>query len=90
MHCSRSCSPLRPPRPGAVMLKRIVTLVNDVLSSNGVIEHPLTPEAVTYLIDVGTSPGGCEGLHFVLDPIDGTRGFVGALPAAIYLCMHVQ
>lgn len=39
------------------------------------------------LIDCGASEGGAEGRHWVLDPIDGTRGFVGLRQYAICLGM---
>ena len=39
------------------------------------------------LIDTGASEGGSEGRHWVLDPIDGTRGFVGLRQYAICLGM---
>ena len=42
-------------------------------------------EDVLALIDSGGSPGGSEGLHWVLDPIDGTRGFVGMRQYAVCL-----
>lgn len=39
------------------------------------------------LIDTGGSEGGAAGQHWVLDPIDGTRGFVGLRQYAICLGM---
>ena len=39
------------------------------------------------LIDLGDSPGGSQGRHWVLDPIDGTRGFVGQRQYAVCLGM---
>lgn len=39
------------------------------------------------LIDQGGSEGGAAGRHWVLDPIDGTRGFVGLRQYAICLGM---
>ncbi len=39
------------------------------------------------LIDQGGSEGGASGRHWVLDPIDGTRGFVGLRQYAICLGM---
>ena len=35
--------------------------------------------------ELGQSPGGPEGRHWVLDPIDGTRGFVGMRQYAVCL-----
>ena len=40
---------------------------------------------VLALIDSGGSQGGSEGFHWVLDPIDGTRGFVGMRQYAVCL-----
>ena len=42
---------------------------------------------VLELIDTGGSEGGAHGRHWVLDPIDGTRGFVGLRQYAICLGM---
>ncbi len=42
---------------------------------------------VLELVDLGGSPGGPSGRHWVLDPIDGTRGFVGLRQYAICLGM---
>ena len=42
---------------------------------------------VLELIDTGGSEGGAAGQHWVLDPIDGTRGFVGLRQYAICLGM---
>ena len=39
------------------------------------------------LIDLGDSAGGPAGRHWVLDPIDGTRGFVGLRQYAVCLGM---
>lgn len=35
--------------------------------------------------DLGSSQGGANGLHWVLDPIDGTRGFVANRQYAVCL-----
>eukprot|EP00850_Spirogloea_muscicola_P000558 SM000002S05638 [mRNA] locus=s2:1372200:1373915:+ [translate_table: standard] len=65
---------------GQPMLDRITELVNEVLATDG--EHggerppPLAPTDVVAAIDRGRSEGGAQGRHWVLDPIDGTRGFV--------------
>jgi 3'-phosphoadenosine 5'-phosphosulfate (PAPS) 3'-phosphatase len=37
--------------------------------------------------DLGNSQGGAHGRHWVLDPIDGTRGFVGMRQYAVCLGM---
>eukprot|EP00192_Tetraselmis_astigmatica_P013051 CAMPEP_0117654282 /NCGR_PEP_ID=MMETSP0804-20121206/3659_1 /TAXON_ID=1074897 /ORGANISM="Tetraselmis astigmatica, Strain CCMP880" /LENGTH=423 /DNA_ID=CAMNT_0005460549 /DNA_START=1 /DNA_END=1272 /DNA_ORIENTATION=+ len=64
---------------GASMLKRITALVSEVTGES------LTEEQVLELIDLGGSDGGPTGTHWVLDPIDGTRGFVGGRQYAICL-----
>ena len=64
---------------------RITSLVNE--ATKPMRDHDHTPElsedAVVALIDLGASPGGKEGRHWVLDPIDGTRGFVGGRQYAV-------
>lgn len=51
---------------------------------------PLTPSEVADLIDSGNSAGGGSGRHWVLDPIDGTRGFVGMRQYAVCLGLLEQ
>ncbi|EFJ43494.1 hypothetical protein VOLCADRAFT_65837 [Volvox carteri f. nagariensis] len=71
---------------GRPMLERITQLINSVISE----AEPgaqLSPEEVLELIDLGGSPGGPTGRHWVLDPIDGTRGFVGMRQYAVCLGM---
>lgn len=70
---------------GAAMLQRITGLVNDVIQEAG--GEPLTGDDVIDLIDLGASAGGPAGRHWVLDPIDGTRGFVGMRQYAVCLGM---
>ena len=70
---------------GAAMSERITALVNEVLASSSPSTPPLTPAAILDLIDTGASPGGADGMYWVLDPIDGTRGFVGGRQYAICL-----
>jgi len=63
---------------------RITQLVNEIVSE----EDPactLSEEEVISLIDLGASPGGPNGRHWVLDPIDGTRGFVAGRQYAVCL-----
>lgn len=53
-------------------------LVNDTIASeNAYSVSPLSAEAVLAAIDNGRSEGGPVGQHWVLDPIDGTKGYVG-------------
>ena len=92
-----------PAKNGPAMTRRITQLVNEVLKDEGLISDdgngggngenektlpsPLTPEEVLALIDLGSSPGGSDGRHWVLDPIDGTRGFVGKRQYAVCLAL---
>lgn len=46
--------------------------MNETLASEGV--SPLSDEDVLAAIDAGKSEGGSLGQHWVLDPIDGTKG----------------
>eukprot|EP00898_Chlorokybus_atmophyticus_P002195 jgi/Chlat1/2977/Chrsp2S04703 len=74
---------------GDVMTARIVASVNEALTTAGpdgsAIE--LTAEQIVEAIDRGRSNGGAEGRHWVLDPIDGTRGFVRGDQYAVALGM---
>jgi 3'(2'), 5'-bisphosphate nucleotidase/inositol polyphosphate 1-phosphatase len=71
---------------GAATLARVTELVNEALAGHGPPGAPaLSPEQVCDLIDTGASPGGAVGRHWVLDPIDGTRGFVGGRQYAVCL-----
>ncbi|KAL6551957.1 hypothetical protein OROGR_008111 [Orobanche gracilis] len=54
---------------------RITELVNETLASDGM--SPLSEEEVLMAIDNGKSDGGPHGQHWVLDPIDGTKGING-------------
>uniref|UniRef100_A0A7R9YUZ8 3'(2'),5'-bisphosphate nucleotidase n=1 Tax=Chlamydomonas euryale TaxID=1486919 RepID=A0A7R9YUZ8_9CHLO len=71
---------------GRAMLERITALVNSVVAE----EEPgtqLSTDDVVSLIELGDSDGGPSGRHWVLDPIDGTRGFVGMRQYCICLGM---
>ncbi|KAL9329020.1 hypothetical protein ACSQ67_004023 [Phaseolus vulgaris] len=71
---------------GQETLKRITELVNDTLASEGSNTFPsLTTDEVLAAIDNGKSEGGSVGKHWVLDPIDGTKGFVRGDQYAIAL-----
>jgi 3'(2'), 5'-bisphosphate nucleotidase/inositol polyphosphate 1-phosphatase len=64
--------------------ERIAALVTEVVRE----EDPsvtLSVEQVIALIDTGKAAGGAAGRHWVLDPIDGTRGFVGGRQYAVCL-----
>jgi 3'(2'), 5'-bisphosphate nucleotidase/inositol polyphosphate 1-phosphatase len=60
----------------APMLARITELVNETIKGDKTLSDakPLTQDEVVVAIDRGRSEGGAEGRHWVLDPIDGTKG----------------
>jgi 3'(2'), 5'-bisphosphate nucleotidase/inositol polyphosphate 1-phosphatase len=64
--------------------ERIATLVTEVIQEED-SSVTLSVEEVIELIDTGKSAGGADGRHWVLDPIDGTRGFVGGRQYAVCL-----
>ncbi|KAI9166056.1 hypothetical protein LWI28_025461 [Acer negundo] len=69
-------------------LQRITDLVNDTLSIDGSYGSiTLSTEDVLKAIDSGKSEGGSHGRHWVLDPIDGTKGFVRGDQYAIALAL---
>lgn len=66
--------------------QRITELVNQTISFDGTYNiSPLTIEDVLEAIDKGKSEGGPNGRHWVLDPIDGTKGFLRGDQYAIAL-----
>ncbi|KAG6660665.1 hypothetical protein CIPAW_03G120600 [Carya illinoinensis] len=73
---------------GQETLQRITKLVNDTIVNDGSFSVPtLTMEDVLRAIDSGKSDGGSHGRHWVLDPIDGTKGFVRGDQYAIALAL---
>ncbi|XP_057500696.1 SAL1 phosphatase isoform X3 [Actinidia eriantha] len=69
-------------------LHRITKLVNDTLASEGTYSATsLSAEDVLAAIDSGKSEGGPHGRHWVLDPIDGTKGFLRGDQYAIALAL---
>jgi 3'(2'), 5'-bisphosphate nucleotidase / inositol polyphosphate 1-phosphatase len=75
---------------GGPVLRRITDLVNHTLSECEKEATLLTPEDVLELVDAGRSDGGKTGRHWVLDPIDGTRGFITMRQYAVCLGMLVD
>ncbi|KAK9826270.1 hypothetical protein WJX74_004713 [Apatococcus lobatus] len=67
----------------ADMVSSLSKLVNAVLTEQGA--DALREGQILDLIDTGSSEGGSQDRHWVLDPIDGTRGFVGMRQYAICL-----
>ncbi|KAF3334144.1 3'(2'),5'-bisphosphate nucleotidase [Carex littledalei] len=73
------------------ILSRITDLVNYTLSTDPVFCNiTLSEEGVLSAIDKGKSEGGSSGRHWVLDPIDGTKGFVRGDQYAIALALLDQ
>ncbi|KAK6924258.1 Inositol monophosphatase-like [Dillenia turbinata] len=69
-------------------LKRLTKLVNDTLATDETyIRSTLSAEDVLSAIDCGKSEGGSHGRHWVLDPIDGTKGFLRGDQYAIALAL---
>lgn len=69
-------------------LQRITKLVNDTLASDATYGTcSLSEEDVLTAIDSGKSEGGSQGRHWVLDPIDGTKGFLRGDQYAIALAL---
>ncbi|CAM6129786.1 unnamed protein product [Calypogeia fissa] len=62
---------------GAAILERVTQLVNETIAAEGSFGSVvLSNDDVVTAIDRGRSQGGPSGRHWVLDPIDGTKGFV--------------
>ncbi|KAH8502662.1 hypothetical protein H0E87_014097 [Populus deltoides] len=73
---------------GQETLERITKLVNDILASDGSYSDcTLSTEDIVKAIDCGKSEGGSRGRHWVLDPIDGTKGFLRGNQYAIALAL---
>ncbi|KAK9069427.1 hypothetical protein SSX86_011330 [Deinandra increscens subsp. villosa] len=67
-------------------LERITKLVNDTIANDGSYKvSPLSKGDILTIIDSGMSEGGSNGQHWVLDPIDGTKGFLRGDQYAIAL-----
>lgn len=77
---------------GIYVLQRVVSAVNDCLSASSFVglhppDHPLGTIDVLKAINKGCSEGGSKGRHWILDPVDGTLGFVRGDQYAIALSM---
>jgi len=70
---------------GADLRARVTAVVNETLS--GLIDAPLSEVEVMDAIDRGTSDGGASGAFWILDPIDGTKGFINGRQYAIALAL---
>lgn len=73
-------------RQSEQMLARVTDAVNDALA-NTTGHSLLSQDQVLRCIDRGCSPGGRTGRHWVLDPVDGTLGFVRGDQYAVALAL---
>ncbi|CAN8264458.1 unnamed protein product [Cochlearia groenlandica] len=74
-----------------VFLESVTKLVKDTLAYDESYDSSvLSTEDVLNAIDYGKSEGGCVGRHWVLDPIDGTKGFVRGEQYAVGLALLVE
>ncbi|KAM0862094.1 hypothetical protein ACQ4PT_045488 [Festuca glaucescens] len=69
------------------ILERITDLVNETLAEDASFNILLSQEGILSAIDSGKSEGGPSGRHWVLDPIDGTKGFLRGGQYAIALAL---
>ncbi|KAL3645492.1 hypothetical protein CASFOL_010672 [Castilleja foliolosa] len=74
------------------LLSMVVNAVNECLAEAPRFglqgpENPLTPSQILEAIGQCSSRGGSSGSHWVLDPVDGTLGFVRGDQYAIALAM---
>lgn len=77
------------------MRVRITQLVNSFIPGDEVLTEADVMDLIGEVLfnrwgskrglDLGSSQGGANGLHWVLDPIDGTRGFVANRQYAVCL-----
>lgn len=66
-------------------LSRVVAAVNDSRAASG--SRPLSADEVLAALDRGSGAGGRAGRHWVLDPVDGTLGFVRGDQYAVALAL---
>lgn len=72
---------------GKEVLRKIAVLVNEAIHSFYPDAKQLSDDEVAALIDKGKGEGGPEGRHWILDPVDGTLGFVRGDQYAIALAL---
>lgn len=77
---------------GVDMSQRVVNVVNECLCEASVVgiappKQPLGSYEVLKFINKGTALGGPKGRHWVLDPVDGTLGFVRGDQYAVALAL---
>ncbi|KAL5206309.1 hypothetical protein ABZP36_034518 [Zizania latifolia] len=69
------------------ILENITELVNETIVDDGSYSILFSKEGILAAIDDGKSEGGPSGRHWVLDPIDGTKGFLRGGQYAIALAL---
>ncbi|KAL6641775.1 hypothetical protein ACP70R_019956 [Stipagrostis hirtigluma subsp. patula] len=69
------------------ILEHITNLVNETIMNDGSYNISLSKEDVLTAIDSGKSEGGPSGRHWILDPIDGTKGFIRGDQYAVALAL---
>ncbi|CAN6330755.1 unnamed protein product [Urochloa humidicola] len=58
------------------ILEHITSLVNETIANDDSYNMSFSKEDVLAALDGGKSEGGPSGRHWILDPIDGTKGFI--------------
>jgi 3'(2'), 5'-bisphosphate nucleotidase len=72
---------------GKTVLGKITVLVNEAIRAFYPDAKELSDDDVIALIDKGKGEGGPVGRHWILDPVDGTLGFVRGDQYAIALAL---
>jgi 3'(2'), 5'-bisphosphate nucleotidase len=72
---------------GALRRPENAALLEKVLANVAEVLPGLSAAEVLTAIDRGTWPGGAEGRHWTLDPIDGTKGFLRLDQYAVALAL---
>ena len=72
---------------GALRRPENAALLEKVLANVAEVLPGLSAAEVLTAIDRGTWPGGAEGRHWTLDPIDGTKGFLRLEQYAVALAL---
>jgi 3'(2'), 5'-bisphosphate nucleotidase len=66
------------------------TMTDKVLALAGTAMPEISLSQVAAALDRGNHPGGTDGRHWVLDPVDGTKGFLRGQQYAIALALVDQ
>lgn len=70
---------------GATLRRRVTEMVNETLRDE--FGRDFSEEEVMEAIDRGQTEGGARGSFWILDPIDGTKGFINGRQYAIALAL---